>query len=590
MKTMALKASRKVSYDALWEFFAFCQKLKNEGKGFIYTEGPYFETFLAAQTEAHKFLNRFPTTKTAYLEFLIELLRARVPLYTPEQVRAVSSQYRQSVHFMTHQGMIKHYTVWKNMPTTDVAWDYFFRFVTVDSVSKGSNVEFYKSAIYKLEQTAADWQFDLTEMNYHVGLHELWKQQKFNRPESYEKLITDFKIDDLNKGNTLPNKDFFQEICSLMSLKSTFIMGLTKATFIGLHDLFNRFWAREMPLYFEKTGKKMPENLAKVHKPQMARFFELWLKSKYPVLFERAMKSKTQVPDFKGKWSFRQVIQYLPPCALSEWGKYPLDSWQFAFLAHLGGGGSARTFLLPPQYRLSKRAAHIFSTATKGANLGDMLRNAMYSALGASSSLQSELEQHLLNAHASFFEDCVRFFVREGKTLTYQQYVILFNYINHIVEETGQFDFKGRTIVSLNRAYDEWQKEVTLMRLKAHKDQVWPGAKMKDMVFKNAKGKALYHFIQLKNAYDLALEGSMMHHCVGGYSWQCIEGSTSIWSLRRLEKTGDVSLVTVQVMKKRIVQARGAFNGLPKEEELSFIKKWANTEGVCFDENRNGYW
>ncbi len=589
MKPMAFKASRKVSNDALWELSIFCQKLKNGDVNLEYISNPDtigtegdVEICVAVQEEANKYAQRFPTTKTAYLEFLMALLRDYVPLYTAERVRKVSNLYRQNVRVTGHQNMINHFTQWENAPKTDAAWDYFFHFMAVDRLSKENSVPFYKTHIYKLEQTAADWQFELTPTHYHNGLFELWKQQKFNRPQSFEKLILGFQLDGLNVPNGLPNKDFFQEICQLMPLKSTFIMGLTKATFSGLHGLFNRFWQREMPLFFEKIGKNMPTNLTKVHKPQMARFFELWLKSKYPKMFERAMSDQTQVPHFEGKWSFRQVIQYLPPCTLSEWGKYPSGSWQFAFIAHLGAGGSPRTFLLPPQYWLSKRGAYLFVTADVGLNLVDILHNAMFATLSCPMTLQVELSPHILNYPAPLFEDCVRFFMRENKEIDNYQYRNLFNYINHKVEETGTFNFKGRTITSLLRAYNEWQGEIVLMRLKAEKEQKWVGAKMKDMDFKNAQGKVLHRFIQLKNAYDLAIEGAIMHHCVGGYVWHCIEGTSSIWSLRRLEKDNTVSLVTVEVSHKKIIQARGPYNAIPSNDEQALIKKWADTEGVEF--------
>ena len=102
------------------------------------------------------------------------------------------------------------------------------------------------------------------------------------------------------------------------------------------------------------------------------------------------------------------------------------------------------------------------------------------------------------------------------------------------------------------------------------------------MEFKAKNGKVLHEFIQLKNAYDLALEGATMHHCVGSYVWRCMNGTTSIWSLRQLEKNKTVSLVTVEVAGRRIVQARAPYNALPSAEERALIQKWADTEGVEF--------
>lgn len=50
-----------------------------------------------------------------------------------------------------------------------------------------------------------------------------------------------------------------------------------------------------------------------------------------------------------------------------------------------------------------------------------------------------------------------------------------------------------------------------------------------------------YEFIQLRTSAELVEEGTLMHHCVGGYSYKCVEGSSIIYSMRK-EGRGYVTL------------------------------------------------
>jgi len=55
-----------------------------------------------------------------------------------------------------------------------------------------------------------------------------------------------------------------------------------------------------------------------------------------------------------------------------------------------------------------------------------------------------------------------------------------------------------------------------------------------------------FRFVQLRTAEELRHEGLVMHHCVGGYAYNCAEGTSIIFSMRK----GDKSYITIEVSPK----------------------------------------
>lgn len=55
-----------------------------------------------------------------------------------------------------------------------------------------------------------------------------------------------------------------------------------------------------------------------------------------------------------------------------------------------------------------------------------------------------------------------------------------------------------------------------------------------------------FHFIQLRTAEALRHEGIVMHHCVGGFAYNCAEGTSIIFSMRKDDK----SYITIELSPK----------------------------------------
>ena len=89
-----------------------------------------------------------------------------------------------------------------------------------------------------------------------------------------------------------------------------------------------------------------------------------------------------------------------------------------------------------------------------------------------------------------------------------------------------------------------------------------------------------YKIIELTDENQLNREGSVMNHCVGGYTYKCTDEASSIWSLREFVNGTWFSLVTIELEGRHIVQARGPFNATPTPEQRKLIRAWKRRENL----------
>lgn len=73
---------------------------------------------------------------------------------------------------------------------------------------------------------------------------------------------------------------------------------------------------------------------------------------------------------------------------------------------------------------------------------------------------------------------------------------------------------------------------------------------------------------------DLKKEGESLNHCVGGYGSRVANGQCGVVFLRKKDFSEE-SLITIEVIKDRIVQMQGGEKRKPNADEMKFIKKWA---------------
>lgn len=180
-----------------------------------------------------------------------------------------------------------------------------------------------------------------------------------------------------------------------------------------------------------------------------------------------------------------------------------------------------------------------------------------------------------------FWKNVIKFFAQEGKTPeTIEQINDLVDFINAQKLENNNFNIFGNgwTLASLVKRTHDWHYD--LRRAKKMGSFTWEGHDFKDFSFTKRKDEynaEEWTLTQIKSSKDLLEEGKQQHHCVFGYKNSCIDGSTSIWSLKMNGKRK----VTIEVRSNYcIVQARGFANRKTTGEEDNFIRLWANDNNL----------
>jgi len=140
------------------------------------------------------------------------------------------------------------------------------------------------------------------------------------------------------------------------------------------------------------------------------------------------------------------------------------------------------------------------------------------------------------------------------------------------------FSLNNRNPNTLLRAVREWHTATSKMDyndiIVFDKSPLKPYRRKK----KDEENTVTYTIEQLTNNAQLYMEGDDLGHCVGSYVASCANNDCTIWSFSVLEKNSKSRLITIEVARNMIVQARGKFNRYPSLDEMAMINKWASQE------------
>lgn len=108
-----------------------------------------------------------------------------------------------------------------------------------------------------------------------------------------------------------------------------------------------------------------------------------------------------------------------------------------------------------------------------------------------------------------------------------------------------------------------------------HDKEVFDSLRRGDLEY---KGKD-YSIIYPKCYTEVQKEGANLNHCVASYVENIMKGLTHIVFLR-LNKSLNESLVTVEVKNNTIVQHRGSYNRSLSQNEMDFLKIYAEKKNL----------
>ena len=148
----------------------------------------------------------------------------------------------------------------------------------------------------------------------------------------------------------------------------------------------------------------------------------------------------------------------------------------------------------------------------------------------------------------------------------------------------SDFKFKGRTLTSVVRMKEEWEKHVQEIEKNGAFPDFQPSG-IEGYRLETRNGN-LIQIKELKNPIELVREGSAMKHCVATYTGACTEGRSSIWSMKMLPKTTGKAkrLITIEIEKNEneidFGEVQGKANTCPPQYAIDVMKKWGMEIGV----------
>lgn len=146
------------------------------------------------------------------------------------------------------------------------------------------------------------------------------------------------------------------------------------------------------------------------------------------------------------------------------------------------------------------------------------------------------------------------------------------------------FNFKGRTLISVLRMCQTWEQHIDDFKRTAF-IRDFPEMELEGFRHETKGGGTVY-IKRLTNPKQLIQEARYMKHCVAKYYQDdCMEGDSSIWSLKFHPRTGHSKrVVTIELQhgEKCITfgEVQGKANTRPPQYSIDVLKKWGEKIGV----------
>lgn len=238
--------------------------------------------------------------------------------------------------------------------------------------------------------------------------------------------------------------------------------------------------------------------------------------------------------------------------------------------------------------RFTRKMAHEFKKVPAYYDMGKAIRYAQAKGYGASNDMAETIAWSTLAEHfenEEFWSKVVKFLAGH-ETLPYGEVQEVLFYIHNKYEENKSYSVKGRNWESLVKQSNEWHVEYR-KRIAALNRADWnpSGIGGYGELVETESETVMYTIIELTNSEALYEEGYEMSHCVAEYEYECTQGTSAIFSLRKKEAEETTILATIEVALeyKAIVQAKAKYNEAISSEAESILFEWAKKEKLELD-------
>ncbi len=296
------------------------------------------------------------------------------------------------------------------------------------------------------------------------------------------------------------------------------------------------------------------------------------------------------------------VASMLEHIWIDDTGLGPDEVWlRKRWYITVAGGGSLHKAGLCSM--LSRKEVHAFLNPTPG--LG--FEGAFWEAIARSCTGDTAVALRIARSKIArmprnefdFWRSVARYFCTHMAPL--QTMNDLCDYLADCRRQDSGFRIEGRSLRNLQRRMHEWHRDLaTLQRIQALQrqyldregwasgsaDAAWVGSCMGDWEWTPSPKEAeipgeSYLICQLKRAEDLVAEGRAMRHCVSTYASDCVQGQSSIWSLKRRVRDRFERLLTLELnASHQLVQVRGFANRSATEQEFLVLQRWMRDRNI----------
>lgn len=259
---------------------------------------------------------------------------------------------------------------------------------------------------------------------------------------------------------------------------------------------------------------------------------------------------------------------------LGEQQEYRRDyKWFQWFICYGQGGSLPKLGQLAFGWKVSKKFQHQFAQLREPQSIIHAVVTTEMTMLDLSQQTQEFLFAHTpyvldLTADWHHFDtiflnhwrDTARWIEQHKGELNQHTVDYLLNWSHHQIRENHNFSWIGRTAAASIRHADA---------LSVRSGQRFASWKKQDMEWQGPLG---WSITELNSTTELAREGTVLHHCIGGYGYLCTTGNSAIFSLRSFGKP--VITIELEPETRVVKHALGDFNRACSSAEMELIQQW----------------
>jgi hypothetical protein len=201
----------------------------------------------------------------------------------------------------------------------------------------------------------------------------------------------------------------------------------------------------------------------------------------------------------------------------------------------LGRGGSVQQLSGFPVV-FTKRMAHEFRATPREFTVAQAIRRAQALGFGATAERAEMLAWSSLYrsfGNEAFRAEVIKFIAHVPEALTIDVVEPVLEYVFESQKQNTAFRIWGRTWPALARLSADWHRDM-VRRREAENYKEWDKVLLTDFTLE--KDLATFKIVELTNSVALYEEGYEMEHCVAEYTYDCLEGRTAIFSLRKFSR------------------------------------------------------